>query len=216
MKLAQWRKFEPLDGMKQLKQRKTDHIAAAEINEPKQTLHTFLNMPMQSAGSTSPCKPREMGRSELGEPSGRERGASPEKVGMRAQVGHWKPDHRLSLPLVLEGPTYDQGLDEEGGRHSRQSPSSSLVLAEKIRKLPMEKAANRKISNILRPLLGPPPDNFNETQDFHGIDHVNSSIYTMLTSFDAGHEGIPKEFHGRRRSLASQEITDRQDGVAVE
>ena len=35
MKLAQWRKFEPLDGVKQLKQRKTEHITAAEINEPK-------------------------------------------------------------------------------------------------------------------------------------------------------------------------------------
>lgn len=216
MKLAQWRKFEPFDDVKQLKNRKMDNIAAAEINEPKQTLHTFLNMPAQSVGSTSPCKPREIVKSEFAEPSGRERGASPAKVGMQVPVRHSQLDHRLSLPLVLDGSTRNQGLDEEAGQNSQQSANSSLVLAEKIRKLPMEKAANRKIANILRPLLEPPTGNFNETQDFSGIDQVNSSIYTILNSFDGGHEGIPKELQGRRRSLASQEITDRQDGTAVE
>ena len=124
-------------------------------------------------------------------------------------AGHPQPGQRLSLPLALDGTTRNQRLDEEAGQDSRQSADSSLVLAEKIRKLPMEKAANRKISKILRPLLEPPMDNFNETQGFHGVEQVNSSIYTILNSFEGGHGGIPKEFHGRRRSLASQELTDR-------
>ena len=46
MKLAQWRKFGPLAEEPQLSPGKADDVAAAEDSEPRQTLHSFLNMPM--------------------------------------------------------------------------------------------------------------------------------------------------------------------------
>ena len=106
--------------------------------------------------------------------------------------------------------------DTEKPPSSKKSASSSVLLAEKIRKLPVEKSINRKITDILKPLLEASATNFDETCDLQGVEQFNNSIYTIVNSFDAKQDAIRTENQGHRRSHASQEATDRPKAHAVE
>lgn len=67
------------------------------------------------------------------------------------------------------GRNFAVGPDEQL-QHSKQSASSSVLLAERIRKMPVESGANRKISNILKPLLEGNAEHFDETHDLQGVE----------------------------------------------